>query len=222
MLIRIEGLRKSYSMGREPVPVLNGIDLSVSKGSFVAIVGPSGSGKSTLLNILGCLDKPTSGTYFLNDFGVHDCGLDRLAKVRNESIGFVFQNFNLLPRLTVEQNVELPLIYASLPNSVRKEKVRDILGRLGIWERRKHRPHEISGGQRQRVAIARALVKRPDFILADEPTGNLDSVTTRYIVDLFHELHRAGNTIVLITHEQDIAEEAGRICRIEDGILTEA
>ncbi len=221
MLIRLDNLDKSYRMGSESIPVLKRISLEVAKGTFMAIMGPSGSGKSTLLNILGCLDRVSSGTYFLDDMPVHASDQAQLARLRNRSIGFVFQNFNLLPRLTVEQNVELPLIYASLPRRIRSAMVKDILGRMGLWERRTHRPHEISGGQKQRVAIARALVKNPDFILADEPTGNLDSATTRSILDLFHDLHRSGNTILMITHEREVAREAQRACSLQDGVLSE-
>ena len=220
-MIQLRGLGKAYQLAGERIPVLKGVCLDVSRGSFLAIMGSSGSGKSTLLNILGCLDGVSSGTYLLNGIPIHASGSDQLAEIRNRSIGFVFQNFNLLPRLTVAQNVELPLIYASLPKRERVNRVADILHRLGLWERRGHRPHEISGGQKQRAAIARALVKRPDFILADEPTGNLDSAATRNILDLFHEMHRSGNTIIMITHEREVALEAQRGCKLQDGVLLE-
>jgi len=221
-LIRLEDLGKSYRLAKEEIPVLKHIALEVDKGAYLAIMGPSGSGKSTLLHILGCLDKPSSGRYWLNGRAVHEADATTLARIRNESIGFVFQNFNLLPRLNIAQNVELPLIYAGVPGKIRQEKVRNILERLGIWERRKHKPHEISGGQKQRVAIARALVKNPDFILADEPTGNLDSDTTQEILKLFAALHAEGNSIVMITHEREVAGAAQSMRVLRDGHLLAA
>lgn len=220
MLLDIRNLTKSYRLQKEIIPVLRDVNLTVQKGSYVSIMGPSGSGKSTLLNILGCLDSPTTGEYYLRGKPVHDCDLNQLAEVRNRSIGFIFQSFNLLPRLTLEQNVELPLIYASIPKSRRRTLVKEMLGRLGLWERRGHRPHEISGGQKQRTAIARALVKSPDFILADEPTGNLDSETTLEILALFKTLHAEGNTIVLITHDHAVSAQTERVYSIKDGMLS--
>lgn len=222
MLIRIRRLSKSYSLRNETVPVLRDINLDIAKGRYTAIMGPSGSGKSTLLNILGCLDSPTSGEYFLAEHAVHGRPLNELAEMRNRFIGFIFQNFNLLPRLNLEQNVELPLIYASVPKPERRRLVQEMLERLGLWERRKHLPHETSGGQKQRVAIARALVKRPDFILADEPTGNLDSESTANILALFAQLHREGNTLVVITHDPGVAAQAQETFAIKDGALSSA
>jgi putative ABC transport system ATP-binding protein len=218
-LIRLEKLGKSYQLGKENIPVLRDIDLVVERGAYLAIMGPSGSGKSTLLHILGCLDTPTSGRYWLNGQSVHESSATALARIRNQSIGFVFQNFNLLPRLNLAQNVELPLIYSGVTGAIRQKRVQAILERLGIWERRKHKPHEVSGGQKQRAAIARALVKNPDFILADEPTGNLDSDTTGEILKLFADLHREGNSIVLITHEADVANAAMEMRVLRDGRL---
>lgn len=219
MLIRIRKLCKSYRLKEHSIPVLRDIDMEIEPGRYVTIMGPSGSGKSTLLNILGCLDSPTSGEYHLAGEPVHGRNMDELAEVRNSSIGFVFQNFNLLPRLTLEQNVELPLIYASVPKSRRREMVREMLARLGLWERREHRPHEVSGGQKQRAAIARALVKRPRFILADEPTGNLDSETSKEILGLFDQLHAEGNSLVVITHDPYVASRAQATLHIRDGTL---
>jgi putative ABC transport system ATP-binding protein len=218
-LIRLKALCKAYRLGKETIPVLRDIDLDVSRGSYLAIMGPSGSGKSTLLHILGCLDIPTSGHFWLNGLAVETADATTLAQVRNRSIGFVFQNFNLLPRLTLAQNVELPLIYAGVGGKERDAQVRAIMERLGIWERRKHKPHEVSGGQKQRAAIARALVKKPDFILADEPTGNLDSDTTHEILKLFAALHAEGNSIVLITHEKEVAMAAQSMRILRDGRL---
>jgi putative ABC transport system ATP-binding protein len=218
-LIRLEKLGKSYQLGKENIPVLRDIDLLVERGAYLAIMGPSGSGKSTLLHILGCLDTPTSGRYWLNGQAVHASSASELARIRNQSIGFVFQNFNLLPRLNLAQNVELPLIYSGVTGAIRQKRVQAILERLGIWERRKHKPHEVSGGQKQRAAIARALVKNPDFILADEPTGNLDSDTTGEILKLFADLHSEGNSIVLITHEADVANAAVEMRVLRDGRL---
>ncbi len=220
-VIETRRLIKSYTLGDTVVRVLRDINFQVETGDYVAVMGHSGSGKSTLLNILGCLDVPTDGEYFLAGQSVATLSQSRLADIRNKHIGFVFQNFNLLPRLDVAANVELPLIYGNIPASQRKQRVRESLERLGIWERHRHKPNEISGGQKQRVAIARALVKDPAIILADEPTGNLDSNTTRDIMSIFDRLHNEGNTIVLITHESDVAARARRIVRLVDGVIAE-
>ncbi len=214
-------LRKSYTLGREEIPVLRDINLRVELREFVAIMGPSGSGKSTLLNILGCLDKPSTGRYLLDGAPVDQMTEEQLAGIRNHKIGFVFQNFNLLPKLDLWSNVELPLIYGNVAKQERKDLVERALRRLGLWERRRHRPNEISGGQKQRVAIARALVKRPAIILADEPTGNLDSHTTAEILDLLRELNAEGNTILIITHEHDVALQTRRVLHLIDGALME-
>ncbi|MBW8889896.1 MAG: ABC transporter ATP-binding protein [Fibrobacteres bacterium] len=218
-MLRLQKVCKSYRLGKEEIPVLRDVDVEVERGAYLAIMGPSGSGKSTLLHILGCLDAPTSGSYWLNGRAVHEADAAELARIRNQSIGFVFQNFNLLPRLNLAQNVELPLIYAGIAGAERKRLVQAMMERLGIWERRKHKPHEVSGGQKQRAAIARALVKTPDFILADEPTGNLDSDTTREILKLFSALHAEGHSIILITHEAEVAHAAGSMRILRDGRL---
>lgn len=214
-------MSKSYFLGKEEVKVLHDISLDVKVGDFLAIMGPSGSGKSTLLNIIGCLDKPDAGSYKLNSTTIGTRTQSQLADIRNKEIGFVFQNFNLLPKLDVFSNVELPLIYANVEKRKRIEKVEKQLKNFGIWERRNHKPNEISGGQKQRVAIARALVKEPTLILADEPTGNLDSHTTEEILEVFDELHRQGNTIVIITHEKEVAQRAKRVLNLVDGYLSE-
>jgi putative ABC transport system ATP-binding protein len=219
VIIETRDLRKSYHLADTEVPVLHGISFTVNKGDFISIMGPSGSGKSTLLNILGCLDTPTSGSYFLDEKDVSSFTETQLAEVRNKTIGFVFQNFNLLPKLDITANVELPLIYGNVPRKERKELVEKILNRLGLWDRRHHKPNEISGGQKQRTAIARALVKEPAVILADEPTGNLDSVTTAEILNLFRELHSEGNTLAIITHEIEVAAVSERKYHIRDGYL---
>ncbi len=219
-ILKTQGLCKSYTLGNETIPVLFDVDLSVARGEYISIMGPSGSGKSTLLNIIGCLDTPSSGEYILNTQPVMSLTQSQLSDVRNRDIGFVFQSFNLLPKLTVESNVELPLIYGNVPKRQRKEMVKKVLTQLGLWERRHHRPNEISGGQKQRVAIARALVKNPSIILADEPTGNLDSHTTKEILALLDELHDAGNTILVITHESDVAQRATAHYSLTDGRLT--
>ncbi len=216
-VLRTLDLYKSYSLGKSEVPVLMNIQFKVEKGEYVAIMGQSGSGKSTLLNILGCLDTPSRGEYYFHEKPISSFGEAALAEIRNREIGFVFQNFNLLPRLTIEANVELPLIYAGFSKADRRRRVSEALERFGLTERRKHRPNEISGGQKQRVAIARALVKRPAVILADEPTGNLDSTTSEEIMRVFDELHREGNTLVVITHEDDVAARAQRILKLRDG-----
>ncbi len=218
-IISVQSLSKSYPLGKEKLEVLFNINMSIRYGDFAAIMGPSGSGKSTLLNILGCLDTPTSGEYFLNQKPVNGMSPNQLAAIRNHDIGFVFQNFNLLPKLDVYSNVELPLIYGNTPKKKRREKVEHILNELGLWNRRSHRPNEISGGQKQRVALARALVKSPAIILADEPTGNLDSTTTEEILNLFSELNQLGNTILVITHEVEVAQRANFVYTIHDGRL---
>ena len=217
MLIEIENLTKHYKMGAEEVHALDGIDLWIERGEYVAIMGASGSGKSTLMNILGCLDVPTSGTYRLDGELVSDLDDDRLAAIRNRQIGFVFQTFNLLPRSDAFHNVELPLIYAGVPRPERRRRVEEALVAVGLSDRTKHRPNELSGGQRQRVAIARALVNAPSIILADEPTGNLDSRTSADIMVAFRKIHGGGNTVLLVTHEEDIAAHADRRVRLKDG-----
>ncbi len=215
--IRTEGLTKTYEMGAELVHALQGVDLEIRKGEYVAIMGPSGSGKSTLMNLIGCLDSPSSGRYWLAGRLVSDLDDDELAYIRNREIGFVFQTFNLLPRATALHNVELPLIYNGTPAEERTEKAKLALQRVDLTSRMSHKPNELSGGQRQRVAIARALVNDPSIVLADEPTGNLDSKTGEEIMGLFENLHRQGNTIILVTHEMDIAQHAHRVIFIRDG-----
>lgn len=216
-LIRIRSLCKFYSMGEETVKALDAIDLTFERSEYVAIMGPSGSGKSTMMNIIGCLDTPSSGTYELNGNNVEEMDDDELARIRNREIGFVFQTFNLLPRLDCLRNVELPLIYAGVDAEEREERATQALERVGLGDRIRHKPTELSGGQIQRVAIARALVNNPSLILADEPTGNLDTATSRDIMSIFSELSDAGNTILLITHEEDIASYAKRTIRLRDG-----
>jgi putative ABC transport system ATP-binding protein len=217
-LIQIEDLWKTYQMGSEvTVHALQGTTLSIGKNEYVAIIGPSGSGKSTLMNLIGCLDTPSRGRYVLNGRVVSELDDDQLARIRNREIGFVFQTFNLLARATALHNVELPLVYSGLSAAARRERAKDALAAVGLGDRMKHKPNELSGGQRQRVAIARALVTRPSILLADEPTGNLDTQVSAEIMDLFDSLHVLGNTIVLITHEKDIAEHAHRILAIRDG-----
>jgi len=220
-ILQTISLRKSYRLGHDDVPVLHGIDFALDRGQYGAIMGPSGSGKSTLLNILGCLDRPTSGEYRIEGREVSRLSEDQLADLRSGSIGFVFQSFQLLPRLSLSENVELPLRYLGVPRSERRKRVAEILERIGLGERGKHLPLEVSGGQRQRAAIARALVKRPAILLADEPTGNLDSTTTAEVLDLFDQLHAEGNTILLITHEAEVAHRAGRRWKILDGLMEE-
>ena len=216
-LISIEGLRKTYHIGTQQVHALDGLDLSIDVNEYVALMGPSGSGKSTLMNILGCLDSPTAGSYHLNGQNVANLDEDALADIRNREIGFVFQTFNLLPRYSALENVALPLIYAGLSKRERLERAEEVLEMVGLQDRMVHRPNELSGGQRQRVAVARALVNRPSIILADEPTGNLDTATSMEIMNLFGEIQAAGNTVILVTHEEHIAECAHRIVRLRDG-----
>jgi putative ABC transport system ATP-binding protein len=219
-VIELNNIRKFYDMGgAEEVHALQGISLSIKPNEYVAIMGPSGSGKSTLMNIIGCLDTPTSGQYLFNGVNVSEMDDNELAKIRNKEIGFVFQTFNLLPRSDALHNVELPLIYSGIHAAERKRRAREVLAHVQLGDRSHHRPNELSGGQRQRVAIARALVTRPSIILADEPTGNLDSRTGEEIMQLFEELHRQGNTIILVTHEADIAEHAHREIRLRDGLV---
>jgi putative ABC transport system ATP-binding protein len=218
-VIRIENLTRFYTIGEETVRALNGINLVIKKNEYVALMGPSGSGKSTLMNIIGCLDTPTSGEYFLNGPNVAQLSDSELAAIRNKEIGFVFQTFNLLPRLTALQNVALPLVYAGIPEATRLKKAKEVLEQVGLGNRITHKPNELSGGQRQRVAVARALVNNPSIILADEPTGNLDTKTSEEIMQLFDIIHQAGNTIVLVTHEEDIALRAKRVVRMRDGIV---
>jgi putative ABC transport system ATP-binding protein len=216
-VIVTRNLQRDYDMGGEIVHALRGVDLAIRKNEFVAIMGASGSGKSTLMNLIGCLDSPTAGEYWLNGHRVSELGDDELARIRNKEIGFVFQTFNLLPRATALNNVELPLVYAGLGSRDRRHMATDALTRVGLADRMAHRPNELSGGQRQRVAIARALVNRPSILLADEPTGNLDSGTSEEILGLFEGLHRDGQTIVLVTHETDIAAHAFRQVHLKDG-----
>lgn len=216
-IIHLEALRKSYFMGRQELEVLKGISLDIQKNEYVALMGPSGSGKSTLMNIVGCLDSPSDGRYILNGQDVSLMKDNDLAEVRNREIGFVFQQFNLLPRLTALENVALPLIYAGMGRKQRNEKAMQVLEMVNLTDRSHHKPNELSGGQCQRVAIARALVNNPSMILADEPTGNLDSKTSHEIMEIFDDLHERGNTIIIVTHEEDIAHFARRIVRLRDG-----
>jgi putative ABC transport system ATP-binding protein len=216
-LIEMHELTRVYQLGPQEIHALSGIDLIVKHGEYVAIMGPSGSGKSTLMNIIGCLDRPSAGKYILDGTPVESMEDDDLAAVRNKKIGFVFQTFNLLPRTTALQNVELPLVYAKMPRVERHLQAQEALVAVGLGDRMNHQPNELSGGQRQRVAIARALVNKPSLLLADEPTGNLDSQTGREILDLFRDLHSRGNSIIMVTHEDDVAKEAKRIIHIRDG-----
>lgn len=218
-LIKITNIKRDFQLGSEIINVLKGIDLNINKGEYVALMGPSGSGKSTLMNLLGCLDTPTSGTYILNGNDVSQMTDDNLAEIRNKEIGFVFQTFNLLPRTTALDNVALPMIYAGYSKSERKERATEVLKQVGLGDRMDHEPNQLSGGQRQRVAVARALVNKPSIILADEPTGNLDSKTSVEIMNLFNEIHANGNTVILVTHEEDIASYAHRIIRLRDGLV---
>ncbi len=218
-IISIKDLKKTYVMGAEKVHALKSITLDIKKNEYVALMGPSGSGKSTLMNLLGCLDTPTAGNYVLNDENVSTLDDGELAEVRNKEIGFVFQTFNLLPRLSSLENVALPLVYAGISKSDRLDKAEETLTSVGLGDRVEHKPNELSGGQRQRVAIARALVNDPAIILADEPTGNLDTKTSIEIMEIFEKLHEAGNTIIVVTHEPDIAAHAHRIIRLRDGLV---
>jgi putative ABC transport system ATP-binding protein len=219
-IIKTVGLQKHYELGAETVRALRGVDLTVEKNEYIAIMGPSGSGKSTFMNLIGCLDTPSAGEYWLNNQPVSERTDDELARIRNREIGFVFQTFNLLPRATALHNVELPLIYGGVPAKERRPRAEAMLHKVGLGERMSHRPSELSGGQRQRVAIARALINNPSILLADEPTGNLDSQTGTEIMALFQELHDNGQTIVLVTHEHDIAEHAQRIVTLRDGVIS--
>jgi putative ABC transport system ATP-binding protein len=218
-IIELKDIKRHYQMGSQEVRALDGVSLTIKKNEYVAIMGPSGSGKSTMMNMIGCLDTPTSGDYILNGTNVSHLTDDELAVVRNREIGFVFQTFNLLPRSNCLANVELPLIYAGIKSSERKEMAADALRKVGLGDRMDHKPNELSGGQRQRVAIARALVNTPSILLADEPTGNLDSKTGIEIMNLFEQLYRQGNTIILVTHETDIASHARRVVQLKDGLI---
>lgn len=218
-VISVKDLRKTYIMGNNQVNALQSITLDISRNEYVALMGPSGSGKSTLMNLLGCLDTPTSGEYWLNGTNVSSMSDSELAEVRNKEIGFVFQTFNLLPRLSALENVALPLVYAGMSRTQRLKRAEEVIDAVGLTDRMDHKPNELSGGQRQRVAIARALVNNPSIILADEPTGNLDTKTSYEIMDILESIHKAGNTIILVTHEQDIAEHAHRIVRLRDGLI---
>jgi putative ABC transport system ATP-binding protein len=218
-IIEIKGITRDFPLGSETVHVLKGINLVINKGEYVALMGPSGSGKSTLMNILGCLDTPTSGSYILNGKLVSEMHDDELAGIRNKEIGFVFQTFNLMPRTTALDNVALPMVYAGKSKEERNVRATEVLTQVGLSDRMDHKPNQLSGGQRQRVAVARALVNKPSIILADEPTGNLDSKTSIEIMKLFGEIHANGNTVILVTHEEDIAAHAHRIIRVKDGII---
>jgi len=218
-LIKIRKIKRDFILGNETVYVLKGIDLDIEKGEYVALMGPSGSGKSTLMNLLGCLDTPTSGEYILNGKHVSDMHDNELAEIRNKEIGFVFQTFNLLPRTTALDNVALPMVYAGYSKADRHRRAKEVLEQVNLADRMDHQPNQLSGGQRQRVAIARALVNKPSIILADEPTGNLDSKTSVEIMKLFDEIHKQGNTVILVTHEEDIAAYAHRVIRLRDGMI---
>ena len=218
-IIKIEKLYKHYTLGKQKIPVLKGLNLSIYKNEYVALMGPSGSGKSTLMNILGCLDTPSAGNYILNNHNVSTINENQLAQIRNQEIGFVFQQFNLLPRLSALENVALPLVYRGMAKKEREEKAKTVLEKVNLADRWHHKPNELSGGQCQRVAIARALVNDPSIILADEPTGNLDSKTSVEIMDIFRNIHDGGNTVILVTHEEDIAKYAKRVIRLRDGII---
>ena len=218
-VISLTGISKIYTLGTVTIPALNSIDLSIKQNEYVALMGPSGSGKSTLMNILGCLDTPTSGQYILNNKDVSHLVDAQLAEIRNKEIGFIFQTFNLLPRLNAKENCLLPLIYAGYSKSEREQRALEVLDQVGLSDRVKHKPNELSGGQRQRVAIARALINRPSIILADEPTGNLDSKTSDEIMAIFHDIHQSGNTLIVVTHEEEIANYARRIIRLKDGSI---
>lgn len=218
-IIQLKKIKREFIVGSEVIRALKGIDLNIDKNEYVALMGPSGSGKSTLMNVLGCLDTPTSGAYILNNQDVSELSDNSLAEVRNKEIGFVFQTFNLLPRTTALDNVALPLVYAGWNKEQRQIRASEVLGKVGLGDRMDHRPNQLSGGQRQRVAVGRALVNHPSIILADEPTGNLDSKTSVEIMELFQEIHEAGNTVILVTHEEEIAQHAHRIIRLRDGLI---
>ena len=219
LVIKIRGIVRNFPLGNEVVKVLKGIDLDIKRGEYVALMGPSGSGKSTLMNLLGCLDTPTDGTYELNGKDVSNMSQDELAEIRNKEIGFVFQTFNLLPRTTALENVALPMVYAGASKEERKKQAEKVLADVGLADRMDHKSSQLSGGQRQRVAVGRALVNKPSIILADEPTGNLDSKTSIEIMGLFDEIHRNGNTVIIVTHEEDIAKYAHRVIRLVDGMV---
>ena len=218
-LIQINKIKRDFVLGNEIVYVLKGIDLEINKGEYVALMGPSGSGKSTLMNLLGCLDTPTSGSYILNGKDVSKMHDDELAEIRNKEIGFVFQTFNLLPRTTALDNVALPMVYAGYSKSERMIRAEEVLKQVGLADRMDHQPNQLSGGQRQRVAVARALVNKPSIILADEPTGNLDSKTSEEIMKLFGDIHKLGNTVIVVTHEEEVAAYAHRVIRLRDGLI---
>jgi putative ABC transport system ATP-binding protein len=218
-IIKLDTIIRNFPLGNQVVKVLKGIDLSINRNEYVALMGPSGSGKSTLMNLLGCLDTPTEGTYTLNGKNVSSLTDNELAEIRNKEIGFVFQTFNLLPRSTALENVSLPLVYAGMAAADRKARATEVLTQVGLADRMDHRPNQLSGGQRQRVAVARALVNNPSIILADEPTGNLDSKTSTEIMRLLEDIHKNGNTIILVTHEEEIAQHAKRIIRLRDGLI---
>jgi putative ABC transport system ATP-binding protein len=219
LVIDIKGIRRDFPLGQEIVKVLKGIDLQIEEGEYVALMGPSGSGKSTLMNLLGCLDTPTEGSYMLSGQDVSNMSDDELAEIRNKEIGFVFQTFNLLPRTTALDNVALPMVYAGATKSQRHKRAEEVLTDVGLADRMDHRPNQLSGGQRQRVAVGRALVNKPSIILADEPTGNLDSKTSLEIMNLFDAIHAQGNTVILVTHEEEVAAHAHRVIRLRDGIV---
>lgn len=219
LVIDIKDIKRDFPLGNEIVKVLKGIDLKIERGEYVALMGPSGSGKSTLMNLLGCLDTPTSGSYLLNGNDVSNMSDDELAEIRNKEIGFVFQTFNLLPRTTALENVALPMVYAGIAKKDRIKRAEEVLTDVGLADRMDHKPNQLSGGQRQRVAVGRALVNKPSIILADEPTGNLDSKTSLEIMALFGEIHKQGNTVIIVTHEEEVAEQAHRIIRLRDGVI---
>lgn len=218
-VIELRNITRDFALGHEIIKVLKGINLEIERGEYVAFMGPSGSGKSTLMNLLGCLDTPTSGSYILNGNDVSKMSEDDLAEIRNKEIGFVFQTFNVLPRTTALENVALPMVYAGASKAARTERATQVLKEVGLADRMDHRPNQLSGGQRQRVAVGRALVNNPSIILADEPTGNLDSKTSLEIMHLFDEIHKAGNTVILVTHEEEVAMHAHRVIRLRDGVI---
>lgn len=220
-LIELRDIKKTYYLDKVPVEVLRGISLDVEQGTYISIMGPSGSGKSTLMHIIGCLDTPTEGLYNFEGIPVHTLDEDKLAEIRRKKVGFVFQNFNLLPRITALENVELPMIYAKVPPYERKKKATELLKRLGIGHRVHHRPTELSGGERQRVAIARALANDPSIILADEPTGNLDSISAGEILNIFKEIHQEGRTVIVVTHDAEVAKRAQMIIKVRDGLIVQ-